>query len=171
MGLFSPRYPAPADELMPVGAVDWHATSVHEAGHVVAAREVGLPVYEVWIDQRKDHVVGRTEVAPNGGTVEGSADQEIILVLGGLEAEAIHRAQGRALPPYRDAVASTRVARRGDVAALRDALADPEASFTWSAAEAEVNRLLARRWQTVERIASALRQKGHLSEAGIRRLV
>lgn len=153
-------------------ADDWHAVSIHEAGHAVVAATVNLPLHELrlsWQDHGHDwSVVGRTEVAANDGTVEGTADQEILFMMGGLEAEAMHRSRSGwgSLAACRRTVADIDVNRRGDLPQLHDALRDSEATFTQDTAQEEVHELLSRRWPAVEAIAEALRQ-GHRIPASV----
>lgn len=158
---------------------DRRAVAHHEIGHAVTAIVIGLPVYEVWLAYHHHQqlllsdwsVEGRTEVAPEGGTVSGTADQEILFILGGLESEAIHRERcgDGTLAACRRTVANIGVNQRGDLPQMQAALADTGATFTHHAAQQQVHEVLTRRWQVVDELAAELHEHGHLSGTTVQR--
>lgn len=161
-------------------ALDWRTVAVHEAGHVVTGLAAGLPVHEVWIGYQEHTrwfgpsdwtILGRTEVAAGSGTVPGTADQEALLVMGGLVAEAlwVARRDGRSWRAgWRAAI--DKQANRGDLAALRGALRGREATFIHDTAQRHARELLRDRWRTVLKVADALADDQHLSARQVRRL-
>ena len=124
----------PSREVVAQLDADRRAVAHHEIGHAVTALAIGLPVHEVYLAYQHHQrlllsdwsVAGRTEVAPDGGTVSGTADQELLFLLGGLESEAIYRERcgDGTLTACRSTVANISVNQRGDLPQLQAVLAD-----------------------------------------------
>lgn len=163
----------PSHEVVTQLDADRRAVAHHEIGHAFTAITIGLPVFEVWLAYQHHQrlllsgwsVEGRTEVAPEGGTVSGTADQELLFILGGLESEAIYRERcgDGTLTACRRTVANIGVHQRGDLSQMQTVLADPDTTLTHRAAQQQVHELLTRRWPVVDELAAELHQHGHLS--------
>lgn len=156
-------------------APQWHTVSLHEAGHVVGGLLAGVPVYEVWLGYRHHGgilggqwtVVGRTEVAPDGGTVVVDDDAAVLFTIAGLEAETLwvaHRDR-MVLSRARDHVYGRPVNAAGDVADLVEQLST--ASISIHDAQRWALSALRRHWDSVETVAAGLREHGHLTRRDI----
>ena len=167
----------PSHEVVAQLDADRRAVAHHEIGHAVTALAIGLPVHEVWLAYQHHQrfllsdwsVEGRTEVAPDGGTVSGTADQELLFILGGLESEAIYRKRcgDGTLTACRRTVANISVNQHGDLPQLQAVLADPDTTLTHHAAQQQAHELLTHRWPAVDELAAELHQHGQLSGATV----
>ncbi len=148
-------------------ADDWHTTSIHEAGHVVAAMHLGIPVSDVWIAHDRSmfgwSVLGRTNLV--GGHFNADEDQAMGFAYAGVEAQAIHLAARDRLPigAARRRAEGTRTNRNGDMAELYACMADPNATLTLGQVRDHTNRIVTYYWASVENIAALLRKHGSLT--------
>lgn len=158
-------------------AAEWHKISVHEIGHTLIGSDCGIPIHEVklrfnsWFGLAWS-VSGRTEVAPNGGTVYGYTSHAAAFIVGGLEAEAMWLTayEDMSLRSARRAV-ERRYARSEDMAELRDCLTDPDLTLTYADFQDQINARLTQCWEYVEAAAGALCLTGHLSGADLAHLI
>lgn len=148
-------------------ADDWHTTSIHEAGHVVAAMHLGIPVSDVWIAHDWNlfgwSIVGRTNLV--GGTFDADEDQAMGFAYAGVEAQAIHTAvrDRVSLGAARRQAEGTRTNRRGDMAEVYACMASPDATLTLGQVRDRAHEILTYYWASVESIAAQLREHGSLT--------
>ena len=149
----------------------WHDASIHEAGHAVIGTLSDLPIRELWLRRTLFGAVkGRTNVVAGGGSIRGTADQDLTFTMGGPEAHAIwvvHRS-GRSLNRARR-YANSRSA--GDVATIAYRLQDESLEATHATALAWVHDSLLERWDHVEQVAAALRVDGRLNARQLAQLL
>jgi hypothetical protein len=148
-------------------APGWETTSYHEAGHALAALELGLPVHQVSLRYERRFlrwaVVGQTAVAPPGHTIEVDETRELLFTVAGIEAEAqwLVWRDNIDFPQERRLAESNPVNQAGDMAEIAACL--PAATFTYAEAQQWAFNLFAIHWHTVSTIAQRLRDTGHIT--------
>ncbi|MEU4804354.1 hypothetical protein [Actinosynnema sp. NPDC023587] len=141
--------------------------AVHEAGHVVVATALGIPVREVWVRPRLLRAPrGRTVY----GRVTGTADEAAAVAGAGIEAEAMHVAAGTGVSLSRARRTACRDSET-DLAELAACLADPDAGLDRDGVWAWCHDLLCDHWPVVEAVAGALAASGRLSGRALDRVL
>lgn len=159
-------------ELVPM----WESVSVHEAGHAVVGVLLGVPVHHVRLDYQQVSLLGRWEVVgytgigPNGHSAELDERDAVLFVLAGLEAESLWiSAANHVSLPRAQAEVESRKASRGDVDTITACL--PDSGLTLDQARDQAQGLVLHHWQSIENVATALREHRYLPGTAVARLV